>query len=110
MNRIILIVMLFMAGIASAEAEELVGSGTVNMILNYEAHSGPLIILSNMQSTIGSCQRNDYYMLPLNHKYFSQNYALILSAKMAGKSLQIVVDRSDCIEGMPRVKHVLIEN
>ena len=63
-----------------------------------------------MTATVGSCVRNDYYMLPLTHKFMAQNYALLLSSKMAGKAVSITVDSGDCPQGLPRIKHLKIED
>ena len=94
----------------AVNAAELTSTGSINRLLNYEEHSGPLITLSNMAPTSGSCPRNDLYILPLTHKYIAQNYALLLSAKMTGKSVSITVDRGNCVEGFPRIKHLLVDN
>lgn len=93
-----------------ANAAEITSTGTINQLQNYEGHDGPLIILSNMVPTSGSCPRNDYYILPLTHKYMAQNYTLLLSAQMAGKSVSVTVESGDCVQGLPRIKHLRIHN
>jgi len=97
----------FALACANANAE-VQSYGAVNVIYNYEFHAGTLIVLSNMANTSGYCPRNDYYILPLTHKYYSQDYAMLLSAKMAGKSVGLVFEPGDCADGMPRIRHVLV--
>lgn len=94
-----------------ARAEQASGSGVVTRLLNYEGHSGSLVILSDMQATAGFCPRNDYYILSLNHnqRFVNANYAMILGAKLSGKPIVLAVERGDCVEGLPRIKHVYME-
>ena len=103
-----MVLILLLSGVANAV--EIQSSGTINRLLNYEGHNGHLIVLSDMSPTSGSCPRNDYYILPLTHKYIDQNYALLLSAVMAGKPVSVTVDSGDCFENIPRIKHLLIDN
>jgi hypothetical protein len=98
-----------------SDATEIAVSGKVVRILNYEGHQGPLVIMENMTTTTGLCQRNDYYILPLAHKYFKQNNDLLLAAKLTDKSVTIGVDSdpanpANCVDGFNRIKHVSIDN
>lgn len=95
-----------------ANAAEITVSGKVIRILNYEGHQGPLAILDNMTVTNGLCLRNDYYILPLTHKYFKQNNDLLLAAKLTDKSVSITMDNgpSNCVDGFNRIKHLSIDN
>jgi hypothetical protein len=84
----------------------MVVSGTINRLMNYEWHGGTLFVLSNMASTNGYCPRNDWYILPLAHKYFDQDYALLLAAKIANRPLSVVLEIGDCAQGLLRIRHV----
>ena len=99
--------LLFLA--SPARAELLTGSGKVKVLLHWEGHSGPLLTLGQMQATEGSCPRNDYYMLPRNHSFFNVDYALILGAMLAGKPIGVLIERGDCVEGLPRISHVYVD-
>jgi hypothetical protein len=96
----------------AANAAETTVSGKVMRILNYEGHQGPLVIMENMTVTNGFCPRNDYYILPLTHKYFKQNNDLLLAAKLTDKSVSITMDNgpSNCVDGFNRIKHLSIDN
>jgi hypothetical protein len=96
----------------AANAAETTVSGKVIRILNYEGHQGPLAILDNMTATNGLCPRNDYYILPLTHKYFKQNNDLLLAAKLTDKSVSITMDSgpANCVDGFNKIKHLSIDN
>jgi len=83
-------------------------TGNISRINNYEGHSGPLVGFQDMSNTNGFCERNDYFILPEGHDFYEQNYSLLLASMMANKQVTIGVFKGDCIEGMPRVRHVLI--
>lgn len=102
----IFVIFLFSLLSGVANAAFTTSTGTISLILNYEGHDGPLITLSNMASTSGYCPRNDLYILPLTHKFMSQNYALLLSAKMTGKSVTAEFESGDCVQGLPRIRHL----
>jgi hypothetical protein len=90
-------------------------SGKVVRILNYEAHQGPLVIMENMTATANTssfCQRNDYYILPLTHKFFKQNNDLLLAAKLTDKSVSIGLDSgpANCVDGFNKIKNLSIDN
>jgi hypothetical protein len=98
-----------------ANAAEITVSGKVVRILNYEGHQGPLVIMENMTTTANAnsfCPRNDYYILPLTHKYFKQNNDLLLAAKLTDKSVSITMDSSPgtCLDGFNKIKHLSIDN
>lgn len=107
-GRIIACLMCLMVSF-SAYAEVTV-TGTIGRLMNFEWHGGPLVTLSNMSPTAGLCPRNDYYILPLTHKYFAQDYALLLSAKIANRPVGIAFENGDCFDQMPRVRHIFIDN
>jgi hypothetical protein len=94
----------------STAAAEINFTGKVLQIFNYEAHSGPLLQIDNMLPTLGLCARNDFYILPVTHKYYKENRELILAAKLANKTLLVLVDSSPatCVEGFNRIKHLSI--
>lgn len=92
----------------AALAADVTVTGNIVTIQNYEGHDGPLVALNNMTQTSGLCQRNDFYILPLNHQYAAQNYAMLLGAKIAGKTVNITVADGDCVQSLPRIKHISI--
>ena len=94
---------------STASLAEMVVSGTITRLQNYEGHNGTLFVLSNMATTNGYCARNDWYILPLAHKYFDQDYALLLAAKIANRPVSVVLEIGDCVQGLPRIRHVYID-
>ena len=84
-------------------------STPITRILNYEGHSGTLYVPENASSTNGFCPRNDFYILPLSHQYYTQNYSLLLAAKLAGKKVVLVLSNGNCVENMPKILHVSLE-
>ncbi|WP_325892213.1 hypothetical protein [Grimontia sp. NTOU-MAR1] len=86
-------------------------TGELTTVLNWEGHNGHLIKTSNMQSTAGICPRNDFYILHQNHQFIKENYSLLLSARVSGKPITIIVsdDASNkCEDGFPRIFHLLL--
>ncbi|MGF1708953.1 hypothetical protein [Enterovibrio baiacu] len=101
--------LLFTPGIASAKYINVEGELTV--ILNWEGHNGHLVKISNMQSTAGICPRNDYYILHQNHQFVKENYSLLLSARVSGKPVKVVVSddaNNKCEDGFPRIFHLYL--
>lgn len=94
---------------AASVATTLQSTGTISKLSNFEAHGGPIVQLNDMSKTSGSCTRNDFFILETTHKFYDQNYSLLLAAKMAGKEVTVTVDNGDCVENMPRLKHLYIE-
>lgn len=102
---------LFALGASSASAVELTVFGKVIEVFTHEAHSGPLVRFdaARMVPTAGICPRNEYYSLPLTHKFYSQNYQMLLAAKLSDKTIYITVDNpGNCVEGFNRIKHLSI--
>ncbi|NOS74388.1 MAG: hypothetical protein HOP36_07595 [Methyloglobulus sp.] len=111
MNILKFSVFLLLCFSASAHTGSQVGiRGNIKILLNYEGHNGPLIQLSDMSVTNGFCPRNDYYILPKNHQYFRENYAVLLSAKLTGTPVSFVFTPGDCTDGLPRIAHLALEN
>ena len=95
---------LSLPGVAASSNVPIVGK--ILMLTNYEQHQGTILALDDMSASEGSCVRNDFLILPLEHKYFDQNYSLLLAAKMADKEVRVLFDFGDCVDSLPRVKHL----
>ena len=80
--------------------------GELVRLTNYEGHQGPIFALDDMSSSEGSCSRNDFFILPFGHKFFEENYSLLLAAKLAGKSVRVQFEMHDCVDSVPRLKHL----
>ena len=89
-------------------ADAIRSEGSIIRLVNFEGHVGTLVRLSNMTTTEGSCPRNDFYILEETHKFYEQNYSALLAYKLADKEVAIVVDEGDCIQNLPRLKHLYL--
>jgi len=78
--------------------------GKIKNIYWYEGHTGVLLKQEGM-SDLGGCGRADYYILDDGHPFFKEIYSLILSAHIASQPLTLHIN--GCVQGIPRVKHVL---
>ncbi|MCG7588007.1 hypothetical protein [Photobacterium sp. OFAV2-7] len=83
-------------------------TGKITRITNWEGHKGSLIGFSDMSPANSFCPRNDYFILPADHDFHDQNYSLLLAAFMSNKSVTISVSQGDCLDEMPRVRHIWI--
>ncbi|GAB2504021.1 hypothetical protein [Microbulbifer agarilyticus] len=103
-ERILAISLCFISYSVSASTIGVVGQ--VQLLTNYEGHQGTIFTIYDMSKLEGACERSDYFILPLEHKYFDQNYSLLLSAKVAEREVRIMFEIGDCVDSLPRVKHL----
>lgn len=77
--------------------------GEVTAITLYKTHTG---ILVNHVNAIDpdTCGRNDYFIFPKTHPYYTEGYSLLLAAHMSGKKVRLVIE--GCHEGIPAIKHI----
>jgi hypothetical protein len=83
-----------------------VDAGDINSLLFYKGHTG-LLIRHQSQIDPDNCGRKDFYILPDDHRHFSQIYAMLLAAQTAGKKVSVTIN--GCYEGMPAIIHVALE-
>lgn len=79
--------------------------GDVNLIHFWSAIPGVMVAVGTMTDN-DSCGRNDYYIIANTHPHFKQLYALILSAQISQKKVQ--VETNKCVSGFPDVVNVWI--
>ena len=77
--------------------------GRVVQFRFYEQHTGILVSLPNMIDP-DSCGRSDWLILPKDHPYYREVYALLLSSHLADKKVSIII--IGCHQGLPRISHV----
>jgi hypothetical protein len=80
-------------------------TSTVDMLLYYEGHSGLLVKLATM-SDLGGCGATTWYLLPDTQAHYREVFAVLLTAKTSGASVQITI--GDCYEGYGRIKNVML--
>ena len=107
--RILYVLLAFFISVSSAMASQVSLTTNIVRILNYEGHSGTLLTAEGTTATNGFCPRNDYYILPLTHQYYSQNYSLLLGAKLAGKKVTLILSSGNCVENMPKIMHIHLD-
>ncbi len=103
-----IIVFLTIIFVANAHAGYKTVTGKITRIQNWEGHGGPLIRMSDMSSTNGLCSRNDSYILPLTHKFFKENFSMLLASKMSDKEVTLFLPDTSCSEGFPRISNMQI--
>jgi len=103
--------MLALLLVTPAYADYIAVTGKIDLIQNWEGHSGTLIRMVDRSKTIGVCERNDWYILPNSHKYADKNYSILLAAKMASADVTLHVQDAAsavCVEMFPRIYHVTL--
>ena len=93
---------------SAALSENVLAVGKITLLTNYEGHQGTIFTLDDMTKSEGSCSRNDFFILPLDHKYFDQNYSMLLAAMLASREVRVLFDMQDCVDSLPRLKHLSI--
>jgi len=78
----------------------------ISRILSYNGHTGLLVVLSSQHQNFDGCPSASYYIFPDNASRAAIVQSMLVSAQMAGKNVELVVD--GCFENFPRIVHVTV--
>jgi hypothetical protein len=78
----------------------------ISKILSYNGHTGLLITMSSPHQNFDGCYSSAYYIFPDNASRASIVQAMLVSAQMSGKTVEVVVD--GCYENFPKIVHVTV--
>lgn len=75
----------------------------VTMFHYFKGHTGLLIRQPSIINP-DTCPRNDFYILPMDHRNYNEMVAMIMVSHLKGQPLSFGVE--GCTEGFPTIAHL----
>lgn len=95
------VLVIFFTGVSSASG--ITTAMPVTMFHYFKGHIGLLIKQPSIINP-DACPRNDFYILPMDHRNYNEMVAMILVSHVKGLPLSFGVE--GCTEGFPTVAHL----
>ena len=78
----------------------------IELLQNYQTHSGLLVRLAAAMSDPDGCGRTDWYILPDTTPRVALAQSMLLTARASNATVTVVI--GGCQDGMPKILHVTL--